>query len=392
MEDRVVHHMLQLLRDINTLENLQHLHLVIRGQRSRLKASTLARVLGVAQKNLKSLEVTHVYITSGRTMNAHINNNTANNNIDGISEWAESMKSHRSLETVALVDCHPYNPDQVSLLPVIRGVADNQSTLKSLTFDSTVLRGATEYDAAEAFGALGRSATLKTLKIRNCTTFGFGDKIVLPLLQQLPSNKALKELSLLDVNPKAGRLASGTSKALGDMLMSSNTALESLMVSLAPEVLAPAIEALRVNASLKRLDILLAQQPQQQSSLHAAMIQNLCQVLRDDNLILEQCRLSGIAPPSSLVDTIEYFLTLNRLGRHYLLTNHGVTPEDWINTIGSSHGRTDVVLYFMLKNPTLVNQAVYSNTGSISTTMGVAFDKERNLSTQQPPEYRALMT
>jgi hypothetical protein len=326
LEPNVAHNVLKLLQEISELPGLQRFQLVLRGGRGRVRASVLASIVEKAKK-ITTLEISNAFII-----------------MDTPSAWNTAMKTHQSLTSVALLDCRPSNGSSASLLPTIAALVENPM-LTSLLIDSKALHGGGE-DVSGVLASIGRSTCLKAFRLRNCRDHGLDhEEQLLPLLQELNNNQSLTELCVYDELQASGRFGATTSAAVAEMLRHNST-LESVMLSLQPANVPPIIDALRDNATLKKLQL----HAQYQSCFDAA-IETLGEVLRS-NFVLEHCQFVGCGVSTSQV--IEFFLTLNRLGRHFLLTKQEATTEDWINTVCAHQDRTDVVMYLLRRNPTLM--------------------------------------
>jgi hypothetical protein len=321
LETSVVRYVVQLVQKINALEGLKHFHLSIRGQRGRFGAAALATVLQASRK-LVSLDIGNGFIYGN------------------MCPLSEAFRCHSHLESVILLDCHAFDEGS-DLLALIQVLSENPK-IKYLTLDSALLQS-TDGNVAGVLSAFGRSKTLLSLKLQNRPDHGIEEEDLLPLLKEVKANETMKEFSIYDTSPAASRFGSSLSTALG-LMICFNTTMETLLLTLQPESVSPVINGLRFNKTLKKLH-LHSHQPCLES-----IMGTLEEVLRDDNYILEHCQL-GIRPSPE----IDYYLTLNQLGRHFLLTSEVATEQDWINTI-SHQDQADVVLYFMMKNPSLFCQ------------------------------------
>lgn len=339
MENSVVYYIAELVERMNSLQGLQQFHLNIGGQRGRFGAAALASVLRVSRR-LVSLD-----IGSGSIYG-------------GTRDLAEALRHHQGLESATFLDCRAFDEDGNDLLSLVQALSENPS-LRHLSLDSTVLK-TTSGNVSNILAAFGRSRHLQTLKLRNCRDSELQDEDVLPLLKEVKTNKTMKELCIHDAASTASRFGCTLSTALG-LMVCFNTTLETLLLSLQPESVSPVINGLRFNKTIKRLQL-----HSHQDCLESIM-ETLEEVLRDDNYILEHCQL-GIRPSSKM----DYYLTLNCLERHFLLTSETATENDWINTI-SHQDQAGIVLYFMMKNPALFcnYQMTSTGTSSINDSSGI---------------------
>ncbi|CAB9521027.1 expressed unknown protein [Seminavis robusta] len=352
LESNVARYLLELLETINALEGLEKFQLIIRGQRSRLRTSVLAAIVEKAKK-MTTLEISNAFILV---------------DCPNSDECNRALRQHGTLDSMALLDCQPARRDGIatSLLPLISSLAENQ-VLTNLVIDSKVLQGDNE-EITRALAELGRSS-LRTFKLCNCREHGLAEDNLLPMLRQLHTNQVMSELCLYDESPTQGRSGATISAAVAEML-GTNSKLESVLLSVQPTNVPPIIEALRTNTTMKRIRL-----HAQHQSCFKTVMENLARVLRDDNFVLEQCQL-GAGGPITSSNVIEYFLTLNRLGRNFLLTNHEATTDDWVKTVCSHQERTDVVMYFLLKNPSLIDQTISSQ--------GLVSESDHMANAQQP--------
>jgi hypothetical protein len=235
LEANVAHNVLKLLQEINELPGLQRFHLVLRGGRGRVRASVLAAIVEKAKK-MTTLEISNVFIV-----------------MDAPATWNTAMKTHKALTSVALLDCRPSNGSTAYLVPTIAALAEN-SMLTSLLIDSIALDGGGE-GVGSVLASIGRSNSLKTFNLCNCSDHGLDEEEqLLPLLQEPKNNQSLTEFCVYDELQASGRFGDKTSTAVAEMLRH-NSILESVMLSLQPANVPPIIDALRHNSTLKKLQL-----------------------------------------------------------------------------------------------------------------------------------------
>ncbi|CAB9528151.1 expressed unknown protein [Seminavis robusta] len=111
--------------------------------------------------------------------------------------------------------------------------------------------------------------------------------------------------------------------------------------------LTPLVRALRRNRSLERLQFLFQDGAPSQGGWAEILAKYTFRKMIRENTVLREMNLPG--SPS-----VQFYLRLNRLGRHHLLKSDQATQADWINAIVEGRDDVRVTHYFLSKNPSLL--------------------------------------
>ncbi|CAB9528019.1 expressed unknown protein [Seminavis robusta] len=265
----------------------------------------------------------------------------------GLKELASQLQALTSLR---LVWCCTNSANQAGndcLSHFLAGIAQIK-TLKSVTCANCGF--AREPLICQALVALMNNRSLENLTIKNCHNVT-SNTLLSPLQELQENNNNTTKLKQLTLDPW-GSFLDDCLVRIGEMLLVNQT-LQDLSMDCGDASLMPIATALDTNRTLQ--NFCLFGMDRQFQPPDALVAHKFTHALKT-NYVMRHVKVAGTEAYWS--HDMDYYLRLNRAGRHLLFENETATAADWIQAFIDCSHDTPAVYELILRNPSALTSTV----------------------------------
>lgn len=275
-------------------------------------------------------------------------------------DLSEAVARNTTLHTVRLEFC------KIVGSPNLDNAVRTLSQLSNLKEIEVI--GLPDYEArvcsSNSLQVLGGCANLRCIKLWGGMWQGPTDNAILALAEGLKTTKTLQdlEIGLFQLNKQS-------SQALADLLINNKSIHRIWLDSnsgIAKETVAPLASALRVNHHINNFSLVTTSDRDNRSTAKEdPQIKQLVVDMLKTNTTLRHCTVrihntTTTEEDTALLNQIDLFLKLNRVGRKRLL-NSPNERERWLLTLTCERDRPCVTYYLLRRNPIFISQCVDTN-------------------------------
>lgn len=151
---------------------------------------------------------------------------------------------------------------------------------------------------------------------------------------------------------KSSAVTSSEARRMAVVLQAPSSSIQTLEMGLVddtPKVMLPVWEALRTNTTLKTISFSAVSVTAKEANSKL-----LCDVLKNENFVLEQCHMGQSLAGGVYFDRAQFYLKLNRLGRRRLLRGDNVMVQEWVSALIANKNDPSIVMYLLQHNPSVL--------------------------------------
>lgn len=303
---------------------------------------------GPTQSSARSMQhLTVMLLQARRVKNLSCVDVTFDGTATDYQNFASALANHPTLEEVWIKGCTVAdNQTTASHQDCVLASLSTLQSLRDLSMSCFASPGSVKKMENSSLLRLGRLPNLTTLDFTGIHKLG-----VVAAATALRESRSIKNLYI-----KASLCAEDFTH-LSDIVRT-NQVLEGLHIWLGPvqndHPVSLLLNALKENTTLASLEFMFQQRDRFFSSSIQQAIIAMLEHFNFTLLVLSFDLSRSLEVRNHHTESlVDYYLSLNRLGRAMLLTQSNLPKEDWIAVLNASIDNVDPLYYFLSRNPTL---------------------------------------